>query len=57
MSLGTLCFEIVPSQMLHVFSQDPEVISIGVYAFRWIGPSFLPMVSAQMFPVFFQATG
>ena len=57
MSLGTLCFEAIPGQMLRVFSQDPEVISIGVYAFRWIGPSFLPMVSAQMFPVFFQATG
>lgn len=57
MLVGTLCFEAIPGQMLHVFSQDPEVISIGVYAFRWIGPSFLPMVSAQMFPVFFQATG
>ncbi len=57
MSLGTLCFEVIPGQMLRVFSQDPEVISIGVYAFRWIGPSFLPMVTAQMFPVFFQATG
>lgn len=57
MLVGTLCFEAIPGQMLRVFSQDPEVISIGVYAFRWIGPSFLPMVSAQMFPVFFQATG
>ena len=57
MSVGTLCFEVIPGQMLHVFSQDPEVISIGVYAFRWIGPSFLPMVTAQMFPVLFQATG
>ena len=57
MSVGTLCFEVIPGQMLHVFSQDPAVISIGVYAFRWIGPSFLPMVTAQMFPVLFQATG
>ena len=40
-----------------MFSRDPAVISIGVYAFRWIGPSFLPMVTAQMFPVLFQATG
>ena len=57
MSVGTLCFEVIPGQMLHVFSRDPAVISIGVYAFRWIGPSFLPMVTAQMFPVLFQATG
>ena len=57
MFLGTLCFELIPGPMLRVFSQDPEVIAIGVYGFRWIGLSFVPMVTAQMYPVFFQATG
>ena len=57
MSLGTLCFELIPGPMLRVFSQDAAVIAIGIYGFRWIGPSFIPMVTAQIFPVFFQATG
>lgn len=57
MLLGTLCFEVIPEPMLRVFSKDAVVIAIGVYGFRWIGLSFAPMVSAQMFPVFFQATG
>ena len=55
MSTGTLFFELIPGPMLRVFSQDPEVLRIGVYAFRCIGPSFLPIVTAQIFPVFFQA--
>lgn len=57
MFLGTLCFELFPGSMLRVFSHDALVISIGTYAFRWVGISFLPMVTAQIFPVFFQATG
>ena len=32
-------------------------IAIGTYGFRWIGPSFLPMVTSLIFPVFFQAVG
>ena len=43
--------------MLHVFSHDPKVISIGEVAFRFIGISFIPLVSSLTFPVFFQALG
>ena len=43
--------------MLRFFSRDAEVIAIGTYGFRWIGPSFLPMVTSLIFPVFFQAVG
>ena len=57
MSLGTLCFEILPSQMLGVFTSDSEVISIGSIGFRFVGASFLPMVTSLIFPVFFQAVG
>lgn len=57
MFLGTLCFEFIPGPMLSVFSNDPDVISIGVYGFRWIGLSFIPMVTSLIFPVFFQAIG
>ena len=57
MSLGTLCFECIPAQMLRVFSSDALVISIGATGFRFIGVSFLPMVTSLIFPVFFQAIG
>ena len=57
MFVGTLCFEIIPSQMLSVFSRDPVVIAIGTVGLRIIGISFIPLVSSLIFPVFFQAVG
>ncbi len=57
MSLGTLCFVLIPGPMLRVFSNDPDVIRIGQIGFRWIGISFIPMVTSLIFQVFFQATG
>ncbi len=57
MSVGTLCFELIPGPMLRAFSKDPLVISIGLIGFRWIGISFIPMVTSLIFPVFFQAAG
>ena len=57
MSIGTVCFSTIPGQMLSVFSSDPVVIDIGKVAFRFIGTSFLPMVTSLIFPVFFQAVG
>ena len=57
MFLGLLCFELLPGPMLRVFSRDELVISIGSYGFRWIGASFLPLVTSLIFPVFFQAVG
>ncbi len=57
MAIGTLCFEIIPTQMLRVFTTDGEVIEIGRIGFRIIGISFIPMVTSLIFPVFFQAIG
>lgn len=57
MLVGTLCFVSVPAQMLRVFTDDPIVIEIGRIGFRFIGISFLPMVTSLIFPVFFQAVG
>ena len=55
MSIGTLFFETIPSQMLRVFSNDQEVIRIGTIGFRFIGISFIPQVTSLIYPVFFQA--
>lgn len=57
MFVGTLCFEIIPEQMLRVFSSDELVISIGTVGFRFIGISFIPLVTSLIYPVFFQAVG
>ena len=57
MGVGTLCFETIPAQMLHVFTSDTRVIEIGSVGFRFIGVSFLPLVTSLIFPVFFQAVG
>ena len=57
MFIGTICFELIPSQMLSVFTSEQEVIEIGANGFRFIGVSFIPMVTSLIFPVFFQAVG
>ena len=57
MLLGTLCFEFIAGPMFRVFTRDEEVIKIGIWAFKFIGLSFIPMVTSLMFPVVFQALG
>ena len=57
MAAGALCFVSIPAPMLRVFTSDARVIEIGQVGFRFIGISFLPMVTSLIFPVFFQAVG
>lgn len=57
MAVGTLCFELIPVQMLRVFTSDELVVEIGKVGFRFIGISFIPLVTSLIFPVFFQAVG
>jgi len=57
MAVGVFCFEVIPVQVIGVFSDSPEVIDIGIVAFRWIGASFFSAALSLMFPVVFQALG
>lgn len=57
MLIGVACFELIPTQLLALFSTNADVLSIGGPAFRIIGTSFLPAVLSLMIPVFFQAIG
>lgn len=57
MTMGMLCFNLFPSQMLRVFTADELVIKIGSVGFHFVGISFIPMVTSLIFPVFFQAVG
>ena len=57
MAVGAAAFMFVPDVLIRVFSQDAEVLAVGVHAFPIIGASFLPAVISLMLPVFFQAVG
>ena len=57
MTIGIVCFELFPEFLLRVFTSDPQVVEIGRTAFRIIGCSFIPIVTALIFPVFLQAVG
>ena len=57
MIIGTLCFEIIPEPLLRFFASDPEVISVGITAFRIIGLSYVPLAISLTYPVLFQALG
>ncbi len=57
MLIGTLVFEFIPRNLAEAFTSDKDVIDISEYAFRFIGLSFIPMVTSLIYPVFFEATG
>ncbi|EHS55532.1 integral membrane protein [Paenibacillus sp. Aloe-11] len=56
MSLGTAIFCFLPEQLLRIFTSNPDIIEIGVPAFRIIGASFIPAAFTLITPTFFQAT-
>lgn len=49
MFIGTLVFNLIPGQMLRVFTSDPQVITIGMVGFHFVGISFIPMVTSLIF--------
>lgn len=57
MLVGAACFELIPRQMLGIFSSNEKVIDIGATAFRIIGISFIPLVPSLNYPIFFQSVG
>lgn len=57
MFVGTLCFELIPVQLLSIFSKSEKVFEIGKTALRIIGTSFIPATFSLMLPIFFQAIG
>lgn len=57
MLVGVFCFEVLPSQVISIFSREAEVFAVGIPAFRIIGLSFFSAVFSLITPVFFQAIG
>ena len=51
MLVGVACFELIPRQLLGIFSDNLQVLAIGERAFHIIGLSFLPAVLSLILPV------
>ena len=57
MASGTILFNLIPGSMIRFFSNDPQVLDIGLTAFRIMGFSFITIVTSLTYPVLFQAVG
>jgi len=57
MTVGTLCFALIPEPLIRIFTDSALVLEIGRTAFPVIGLSFIPAVTSWLFPIFFQAIG
>ncbi len=57
MALGTMLFQLIPVQLLKLFSASDEMIAMGVPALRLISLCFLPAAFGIINATFFQGTG
>lgn len=58
MAIGTLAFEIIPTQLLSIFAaNEPTILELGTAALRIIGISFVPISVSLVIPTYFQAIG
>ncbi len=57
MVIGMVCFIGIPETLLRIFTNNDEVISIGLIAFPIIGSSFAGAIFSLSAPTFFQAIG
>ena len=57
MASGTILFNLFPEAMIRFFSDDAQVLEIGITAFRIMGFSFITIVASLTYPVLFQAVG
>ena len=57
MIVGTAVFMMIPDKLLALFNDDPNLVSVGVPAFRTICLCFIPAALGIIFISLFQATG
>jgi len=57
MLIGTLIFELAPDKLLAIFNASPDMLEIGVPAFRLIAMCFLPAAIGIITSTLFQAVG
>ena len=54
MGAAAVAFILIPTNLINIFSQNQEILSIGKTAFPIIGLSFIPAAVTLLLPVFFQ---
>lgn len=57
MLIGTILFQIFPKQLMGIFSDDPNMINMGVYTLRIISTCFVFAAIGITNSTFFQALG
>lgn len=57
MAVGTMLFQLFPNQLMNMFSNDPEMASMGVYTLRIISLSFVFAAIGITNSTFFQGLG
>ena len=58
MGIGTLIFELFPTQLLCIFAAgQTQLLAIGTVALRIIGISIVPIAFSLIIPTYFQAVG
>ena len=57
MGIGTLLFQVFPKQLIGIFSDNPEMIEIGVYTLRIISIGYLFAAIGIVNSTYFQALG
>lgn len=57
MTIGVLLFELIPETLLSIFNASPELMEVGVIAFRIIAISFIPAAFGIVSSTLFQAMG
>ncbi len=57
MIIGVILFITIPDKLISMFNSDPDIISVGVPAFRMICICFIPAAIGIVFISMFQATG
>ena len=57
MVIGTLLFELLPGQLLGIFNAGPEMLEIGIHAFRVVAICFIPAAIGIVSSTLFQAIG
>ena len=57
LAVACILFVVIPVPLLQIFSNNPEVLTVGETALKIIGPSFLPASIGFLSVTFFQATG
>ena len=57
MAVGTMLFQLFPNQLMNMFSNDPDMASMGVYTLRIISLSFVFAAIGITNSTFFQGLG